>query len=124
MSVFSAVPVSNLTEVLYTYRHTPTLGFCCSPAVRSRWCDLQGISVRRQGTVPGAYVKSACRNVRPWHHPGKKRSPELTFMFPDSPVGRCRGGHTCHLSVKKDKRHPVSETVTSCPSKEGVCMSL
>lgn len=36
-------------------------------------------------------VKPACRNVRPWHHTGKKRSPELTFTFPDSPVGRCQG---------------------------------
>lgn len=57
--------------------------------MRSRWCDLQGISVRCQGTVSGMSVKPACRNVRPWHHTGKKRSPELTFTFPDSPVGRC-----------------------------------
>lgn len=75
MSVFSAVPVSNLTEVLYTYRHTPALGFCCSPAARSRWCDLQGISVRRQGTVPGAYVKSACRNARPGTVLGRREAP-------------------------------------------------
>lgn len=85
----SSSAVSNLIP-LHTYTDVLIFATDC-PTVRSGWRDLQGISVRRQGTVSGVSVKPACRNVRPWHHSGKKRSPELTFTFPDSLVGRCQG---------------------------------
>lgn len=103
------------------------LGFCCSPPMSSRWCDLQGISVRHQGPVLERTQNQSAEKWRCYIILGRRGALSWPSRSQIVLLAGVRGGCTCHLSMKKDKLHPVSEAVTSCPSKEilvWVCDSI